>query len=601
METNYSSRSLVELKELAKSRGLKNISALRKQEVIDLLCSVDKKMDELKKGKEDIEKKEKVETKAKTEKKVSVAKATKNEDVKKVAKSDDKELKSEDTNKDTRTSTNKETKDTRTTVTHNTQNIGANTSSHGAASSTKERENSTRGHNHNNGLHNSGSYSNNYNNNRSNNNYSKSENGYQKNENGFNKGEYNSNYKDRSIHKNNNSDRENVVSKGLSTHRDQLVDQLDSGETKDGILEVLPDGYGFIRCDNYLPGENDVYVSPAQIRKFNLKTGDIVVGNTRIKNQNEKFSALLYVKTINGFAPVDAQKRKKFEDLTPIFPNERIRLETPGAGIAMRMVDLVSPIGKGQRGMIVSQPKAGKTTLLKQIAKSITKNYPDMKLIILLIDERPEEVTDIKESIEGKNVEVIYSTFDELPENHKRVSEMVIERAKRLVEHRKDVVVLLDSITRLARAYNLTVQPSGRTLSGGLDPAALHMPKRFFGAARNMREGGSLTILSTALVDTGSRMDDVVFEEFKGTGNMELVLDRKLSEKRIFPAIDLARSSTRRDDLLLTQSESEATFLMHRALNSMKSEEALERIIDMFIRTKTNNEFIEIIKKTKIV
>jgi len=601
METNYSSRSLVELKELAKSRGLKNISALRKQEVIDLLCSVDKKRDELKKGKEDIEKKEKVETKAKTEKKVSVAKATKNEDVKKVAKSDDKELKSEDTNKDTRTSTNKETKDTRTTVTHNTQNIGANTSSHGAASSTKERENSTRGHNHNNGLHNSGSYSNNYNNNRSNNNYSKSENGYQKNENGFNKGEYNSNYKDRSIHKNNNSDRENVVSKGLSTHRDQLVDQLDSGETKDGILEVLPDGYGFIRCDNYLPGENDVYVSPAQIRKFNLKTGDIVVGNTRIKNQNEKFSALLYVKTINGFAPVDAQKRKKFEDLTPIFPNERIRLETPGAGIAMRMVDLVSPIGKGQRGMIVSQPKAGKTTLLKQIAKSITKNYPDMKLIILLIDERPEEVTDIKESIEGKNVEVIYSTFDELPENHKRVSEMVIERAKRLVEHRKDVVVLLDSITRLARAYNLTVQPSGRTLSGGLDPAALHMPKRFFGAARNMREGGSLTILSTALVDTGSRMDDVVFEEFKGTGNMELVLDRKLSEKRIFPAIDLARSSTRRDDLLLTQSESEATFLMHRALNSMKSEEALERIIDMFIRTKTNNEFIEIIKKTKIV
>jgi len=287
--------------------------------------------------------------------------------------------------------------------------------------------------------------------------------------------------------------------------------------------------------------------------------------------------------------------------LTPIFPNERIRLETPGAGIAMRMVDLVSPIGKGQRGMIVSQPKAGKTTLLKQIAKSITKNYPDMKLIILLIDERPEEVTDIKESIEGKNVEVIYSTFDELPENHKRVSEMVIERAKRLVEHRTDVVVLLDSITRLARAYNLTVQPSGRTLSGGLDPAALHMPKRFFGAARNMREGGSLTILSTALVDTGSRMDDVVFEEFKGTGNMELVLDRKLSEKRIFPAIDLARSSTRRDDLLLTQSESEATFLMHRALNSMKSEEALERIIDMFIRTKTNNEFIEIIKKTKIV
>lgn len=379
------------------------------------------------------------------------------------------------------------------------------------------------------------------------------------------------------------------------------IEQLDSGETKVGILEVLPDGYGFIRCDNYLPGENDVYVSPAQIRRFNLKTGDIVGGNTRIRSQNEKFSALLYVKSVNGFHPSEAQKRKRFEDLTPIFPNERIHLETPGAGVSMRMVDLISPIGKGQRGMIVSQPKTGKTTLLKQIAKAVTKNHPDMKLIILLIDERPEEVTDIKESIEGRNVEVIYSTFDELPENHKRVSEMVIERAKRLVEHKQDVIILLDSITRLARAYNLTVQPSGRTLSGGLDPAALHMPKKFFGAARNMREGGSLTILATALVDTGSRMDDVVFEEFKGTGNMELVLDRSLSEKRIFPAIDLPRSSTRREDLLLTQSEIEATYLMRKALSGMKSEEALERIIDMFLRTKTNAEFIEIIKKTKIV
>ncbi|WP_167955817.1 transcription termination factor Rho [Anaerosporobacter faecicola] len=379
------------------------------------------------------------------------------------------------------------------------------------------------------------------------------------------------------------------------------MEQLDSGETKEGILEVLPDGYGFIRCDNFLPGENDVYVSPAQIRRFNLKTGDIVVGNTRIRNQNEKFSALLFVKSVNGFHPSEAQKRKKFEELTPIFPNERIHLETPAAGIAMRMVDLVSPIGKGQRGMIVSPPKAGKTTLLKQIAKSITINHPDMQLIILLIDERPEEVTDIKESIEGKNVEVIYSTFDELPENHKRVSEMVIERAKRLVEHKKDVVVLLDSITRLARAYNLTVQASGRTLSGGLDPAALHMPKKFFGAARNMREGGSLTILATALVETGSRMDDVVFEEFKGTGNMELVLDRSLSEKRIFPAIDLAKSSTRRDDLLLTTQETEANYLMHRALNGMKSDEALEKIIDLFLRTKTNFEFIETIKKTKLV
>lgn len=379
------------------------------------------------------------------------------------------------------------------------------------------------------------------------------------------------------------------------------MEQLDSGETKEGILEVLSDGYGFIRCDNFLPGENDVYVSPAQIRRFNLKTGDIIVGNTRIKNQNEKFSALLYVKSINGLHPSDAVKRKKFEDLTPIFPNERIHLETPGCGVAMRMVDLISPIGKGQRGMIVSQPKAGKTTLLKQIAKAITKNHPEMHLIILLIDERPEEVTDIKESIEGTNVEVIYSTFDELPENHKRVSEMVIERAKRLVEHKKDVVILLDSITRLARAYNLTVQASGRTLSGGLDPAALHMPKKFFGAARNMREGGSLTILATALVETGSRMDDVVFEEFKGTGNMELVLDRSLSEKRIFPAIDLPKSSTRRDDLLLTGAEVEANYLMRKAFNSMKSDDAVERIIQLFLQTKTNNEFIELIKKTKIV
>lgn len=379
------------------------------------------------------------------------------------------------------------------------------------------------------------------------------------------------------------------------------MEQLDSGETKEGILEVLPDGYGFIRCDNYLPGENDVYVSPTQIRKLNLKTGDIVVGNTRIRSQNEKFSALLYVKTINGCHPMEALKRKRFEDLTPIFPSERIHLETPGAGVSMRMVDLISPIGKGQRGMIVSPPKTGKTTLLKQVARAVSKNHPEMNLIILLIDERPEEVTDIKESIEGKNVEVIYSTFDELPENHKRVSEMVIERAKRLVEHKKDVMILLDSITRLARAYNLTVQASGRTLSGGLDPAALYMPKKIFGAARNMREGGSLTILATALVETGSRMDDVVFEEFKGTGNMELVLDRSLSERRIFPAIDLPKSSTRREDLLLEKEELEATEIMRKALNGMRSEEASEAIINQFLRTKNNRDFIQIVKKTRLV
>ena len=377
--------------------------------------------------------------------------------------------------------------------------------------------------------------------------------------------------------------------------------ELDSGIEANGILEVMPDGYGFIRCANYLPGENDVYVAPSQIRRFGLKTGDIVVGNTRIKTQNEKFSALLYVKSINGYAPDVAARRQNFEDMTPIFPEERVRLEMSRSSVAMRIMDLMSPVGKGQRGMIVSPPKAGKTTLLKQVAQSVKVNNPDMHLIILLIDERPEEVTDFREAIEGPNVEVIYSTFDELPEHHKRVSEMVIERAKRLVEHKKDVIILLDSITRLTRAYNLVIPPSGRTLSGGLDPAALHMPKRFFGAARNMREGGSLTILATALVDTGSKMDDVVFEEFKGTGNMELVLDRKLSEKRVFPAIDLPRSSTRRDDLLLTQEEMEANFLMRKALTGMKSEEAVERIIEMFRRTKSNQEFIQTIRKTKIV
>lgn len=377
--------------------------------------------------------------------------------------------------------------------------------------------------------------------------------------------------------------------------------ELDSGQEANGILEVMPDGYGFIRCANYLPGENDVYVAPSQIRRFGLKTGDILIGNKRIKTQQEKFSALLYIKTINGFTVEETAKRRNFEDLTPIFPDERIKLEIPGASIAMRVMDLVSPIGKGQRGMIVSPPKAGKTTLLKQVAKSILKNEPDMHMLILLIDERPEEVTDIKEAIEGPNVEVIYSTFDELPEHHKRVSEMVIERAKRLVEHGKDVVILLDSITRLARAYNQVVPPSGRTLSGGLDPAALHMPKRFFGAARNMRNGGSLTILATALVDTGSKMDDVVYEEFKGTGNMEMVLDRKLSEKRIFPAIDLQKSGTRREDLLLNPEELEAINIMRKALNGMKADEAADRILDMFARTRTNVDFVSMVKKMKFI
>lgn len=375
---------------------------------------------------------------------------------------------------------------------------------------------------------------------------------------------------------------------------------LNSGEMADGILEVMNEGYGFIRSDNYLPGDRDIYISPQQIRKFGLKKGDIIGGPIRLKTQGEKFSALLYIKHVNGYLPSEAAKRIPFENLTPIFPNKRISLDTPGAPVSIRIVDLLSPIGKGQRGMIVSPPKAGKTTLLKAIAKSISVNNPDMHLLVLLIDERPEEVTDIRESIEGPNVEVIYSTFDELPEHHKRVSEMVVGRAKRLVEHGNDVVILLDSITRLARAYNLTVPPSGRTLSGGLDPAALHMPKKFFGAARNMREGGSLTVLATALIETGSRMDDVVFEEFKGTGNMELVLDRKLSEKRIFPAIDIAKSGTRRDDLLLTPDEQEVVNGIHKILSGTRADEQSEDILKLFVRTKNNKEFVEYMKKSML-
>ena len=377
----------------------------------------------------------------------------------------------------------------------------------------------------------------------------------------------------------------------------EMVDK--SGEAN-GILEVMPEGYGFIRCENFLPGDNDVYVSPPQIKRFGLKTGDIIIGCKRIKSQGEKFSALLYIKTVNGLLVSEIAKRRAFEKLTPIFPDSRIHLELPGSSVAMRIVDLISPIGKGQRGMIVSQPKAGKTTLLKQIANSILKNHKEMHLMILLIDERPEEVTDIKESLEGDNVEVIYSTFDELPERHKRVSEMTIERAKRLVEQKQDVVILLDSITRLARAYNIVCTPSGRTLSGGLDPAALYMPKRFFGAARNTREGGSLTILATALVDTGSKMDDVVYEEFKGTGNMELVLDRKLSEKRIFPAIDIVKSGTRREDLLLTPEELDAMNYVRKALNGSRAEDATENIIDLFARTNNNRDFVAQVKKIRL-
>ena len=541
---DYTGKSLVELKAIAKERGLKRTSTMKKQELIDTLLADDKNnsaapsenkvYETPSKSKKSDEVRE---TSAKSKKSDEVHEATskpkKSDEVyeatSKPKKSDEiheapsKSKKSDEVYEATLKSKKSDEVYEATSKSKKSDEVHEASvkpdSSH--ADKPVQRRNVPERH-----QNNYSSHQNNYND-------------HQDKRNNYNTGQ--SLQAAQSGQRSNNIATRNVS--GINTE----MQQLDSGEVKSGILEVMSDGYGFIRCDNYLPGEQDVYVSPALIRKFGLRTGDIIVGNTRIRNQNEKFSALLYMKSVNGYNPSVLAHRVKFEDLTPIFPNRRIHLETSGSGTAMRMMDLISPIGKGQRGMIVSQPKAGKTTLLKQVARAITKNHPEMHLIILLIDERPEEVTDIKESIEGKHVEVIYSTFDELPENHKRVSEMVIERAKRLVEHGRDVMVLLDSITRLARAYNLTVQPSGRTLSGGLDPAALYMPKKFFGAARNMREGGSLTVLATALVDTGSRMDDVVFEEFKGTGNMELVLDRRLSEKRIFPAIDLPKSSTRRE------------------------------------------------------
>ncbi len=394
------------------------------------------------------------------------------------------------------------------------------------------------------------------------------------------------------------------IYQGRDDRRPQPVSEtakLDSGIQKSGILEIAPEqSFGFIRNENYLPSPDDIYVSPALIKRYNLSNGDILCGNLKIKSPQEKFVALLYITKINGEAPELSVRRKRFDKLTPVFPHERLRLETVGGPTSMRIVDLLSPIGKGQRGMIVSPPKAGKTTLLKDVARAVQKNNPGVHMIILLIDERPEEVTDMKDSIKGDNVEIIYSTFDESPEQHKRVSEMTVEHAKRLVEYGKDVIILLDSITRLARAYNLTCQSSGRTLSGGLDPAALYMPKRFFGAARCMKEGGSLTILATALVDTGSRMDDVVFEEFKGTGNMELTLNRALSERRIFPAIDLPKSSTRREDLLLSPVEQEANLIMRRAFGGARAEEATEAIVNMFTHTRSNAEFITQLKRTRM-
>jgi len=361
-----------------------------------------------------------------------------------------------------------------------------------------------------------------------------------------------------------------------------------------GVLEILPDGFGFLRCNNYQTGENDVYVSPTHIKKFRLRTGDFIVGNTRPQREGERFQALLYIQTVNGDSVNALFGRKSFDDLTPVYPSERLRMETDARGLSMRLIDLVAPIGKGQRGIIVAPPKAGKTTLLKTIANSITENNPEVVLIVLLIDERPEEVTDMQRSIKG---DVIFSTFDMEPENHCKVTEIVLERAKRLVEHKKDVVILMDSITRLSRAYNLTISPTGRTLSGGLDPGALYRPKRFFGAARKIEEGGSLTVLGTALIETGSRMDDVIFEEFKGTGNMEVHLDRKLQEKRIFPAIDIAKSGTRKEELLYTQEELEAMWMIRKSLANQSAVETTETVINWMIRTKNNKEFVENIGK----
>ena len=378
--------------------------------------------------------------------------------------------------------------------------------------------------------------------------------------------------------------------------------ELDSGISAEGILEVLADGYGFLRSNNYLSGANDVYVSPAHIRRFNLKTGDYIKGTLRIPKENEKFSALLFVSTVNGDSPMSIVSRASFEKLTPIYPEEKINLEIGQNELAGRIIDIICPIGKGQRGMIVAPPKTGKTTLLKSIANSIIKNHPEIHLLVLLIDERPEEVTDMQRSIVGENIEVIYSTFDEQPDHHRRVAEMVLERGKRLAEQGKDLVILLDSITRLSRAYNILTPSSGRTLSGGLDPATLYMPKKFFGAARNIEEGGSLTILATALVDTGSKMDDVIFEEFKGTGNMELVLDRKIAERRIFPAVDISKSSTRKEELLLTKQYLDASYHIRKSFgpNQIQNIDITEKILSLLKSTKNNSKFCSILPKIDI-
>ena len=603
MKEKLEELSLVSLKQIAKELGLKNTSTLKKGVLVDLLVETAKKDDRLEKllsafkdGKTNKKIYEKIYPKKTKEGTTELKQETRSEEISKESATDyegdsvSNFLKNETQQERyeryeryiTPTDTDKETKTTTNT----------------ANNYTKEEKHITRyvARDSQRGPRKSYYKSNQYDRTDSPKYDNKPD--YNRNDNRFdNKSEYRNDIK--SEVKNDNKINKTPLNAYPVANTDVKLE--DDEIMANGILEVLTDGYGFIRCENFLPGDNDVYVSPTQIRKFNLKTGDIISGPCKQKSQTDKFRALQYLVSVNGLDPIVAQERPAFEKLTPIFPDERIHLESGSSSVAMRMVDLISPIGKGQRGMIVSQPKSGKTTLLKQIAKSVVRNNPEMHLIILLIDERPEEVTDMKESIVGDNVEVIYSTFDELPENHRRVSEMVIERAKRLVEQKQDVIILLDSITRLARAYNLTVQASGRTLSGGLDPAALHMPKKFFGAARNMREGGSLTILATALVDTGSKMDDVVFEEFKGTGNMELVLDRKLSERRVFPAIDVIKSSTRREDLLLDEDELEAVNIMRKGLNGSKAEESAERVIDLFYKTRNNADFINRILKDRYI
>ena len=619
MREKLETLSLTTLKDLAKQEGIKGISGLRKAEIIDLLCEQEEK------GKQEKE------TAAPAPAKQVPAPKTQENRVQETRPQSSRYQESHE--QENRSQENRENRSQETRPQENrsqdnrSRDNQRNNRSYERYGQTRPQIRTYGNNNYNNNRYNNNNnYSNNSNNSNNNNNYNNNSNN---NNNSGNSSSYRDNSEsgtavsqsqtaastsqgysaqNQTYGQNNSQNMDNQErmtrpeyrndAMGLTT---QDMTELDSGIEANGILEVMPDGFGFIRCENFLPGENDVYVAPSQIRRFNLKTGDIIIGNRRIKAATEKFAALLYIKTVNGYPLSATETRPNFEDLTPIFPNQRLHMENPRekTTVAMRVLDLLAPIGKGQRGMIVSPPKAGKTTLLKQVAKAITTNHPDMHLMILLIDERPEEVTDIKEAIVGPNVEVIYSTFDELPERHKRVSEMVIERAKRLVEHGRDVIILLDSITRLARAYNLTVAPSGRTLSGGLDPAALHMPKRFFGAARNMREKGSLTILATALVDTGSRMDDVVYEEFKGTGNMELVLDRKLSEKRIFPAIDILKSGTRRDDLLLTKEEAEAVDIIRKATNSLKPDEAVEKILDLFAKTRNHREFVEMVKKIR--